>query len=158
MPETLPATVLGFLTDPVGVISGVAAVIFLVSMWRTRHTSEGIKKSSHLPWTVSLSSFPPEALSSPAETLGDFVVPGKIASLSVKKAVFVIPSNAFAVGSKVYFHFDSSHISGHYFCGQVSKVRQDQLSDQFRVTLNVLDKPFTLSRSLLKKLMLPIAS
>lgn len=165
MPDSLPATVIGFLTDPVGVIAVIAAFVFIVSMWRTRHSSEVIKKSSHLPWTVSLSSFPPEpAVSSGAasgaspEAYGEFVVAGKIASLSVKKAVFVIPTNAFAVGHKVYFHFDSSHFSGQYFAGHVSKVRQDQVSDQFRVTLNVLDKPFTLSRSMLKKLMLPIAS
>lgn len=171
MPDSLPATVIGFLTDPVGVIAVIAAVVFIVSMWRTRHSSEVIKKSSHLPWTVSLSSFPPEsavgsgaasgaAAPPPGQSKahGEFVVAGKIASLSVKKAVFVIPTNAFAVGNKVYFHFDSSHFSGQYFAGHVSKVRQDQVSDQFRVTLNVLDKPFTLSRSMLKKLMLPIAS
>lgn len=153
MPDSLPATVIGFVTDPVVVIAVVAAVIFAVSMWRTRHSGDSVKKSSHLPWTVSLSSFPPDGA---GPGVGD--VSGKIASLSVKKAVFIVPANAFAVGSKVYFHFDSSHFSGQYFCGHVSKVRQDQLTDQFRVTLNVLDKPFTLSRSMLKKLMLPIAS
>lgn len=171
LPDSLPSNVIGFFSDitPLGVLAAVIAIIFLVSLWRSRRQGESYTTSSHLPWTVSLSSFPPEPTPIPhtkdgkssvtAASFGnDFNVPGKIASLSTKKAVFVIPQDAFPVGSKVYFQFDSSHFAGQYFCGHVTKVRQDQITDAFRVSLVVLDKPSSLSRAVLKKLMLPIAS
>lgn len=170
-----------------GLLIVLACTILLLSLWRSRQKARGRKKNSHLPWTVALSSLPPQSSSNQSSSrqgsanqgngnqaakesqqapnqstrLFDNFDPettGQIASLSTKKAVFIVDEAPFAVGSRVYFNFDSSHLSGQFFCGQVSKIRQDRVTDQYRLTLNILDKPFSLSRSKLKKLMLPIAS
>lgn len=163
MPDSL-SSVIGFFSglSPYGGLAIVISVVFIISLWRSRHKTEARTTSSQLPWTVSLSSFPPEDRSSSSQAAlqaqQDFSVKGQIASLSTKKAVFITPTNTFPVGHKVYFSFESAHFSGQYFCGQVNKVKQDPVSDEFRLTLAVLDKPFSLSRAMLKKLMLPIAS
>lgn len=180
MPDSFSA-VIGFLSGlpPYAALACVIAVALAISLWRSRHNagmgSEARRTSSYLPLSVSLSSFPPEDRSPGAAGLGRTGggwtgdggfgeggfgegVSGQIASLSTKKAVFIIPTNPFAVGHKVYFSFASSHFSGQYFSGHISKVRHDQVTDEYRLTIAVLDKPFSLSRAMLKKLMLPIAS
>lgn len=129
------------------------AILYVMAISLRRDKTMRPRRNSHLPWTVALSSLPPD----PKARL-DVMVTGSIASLSTKKAVFVVDNAPFAVGSKVYFSFDSSHFLGHTFCGQISRLRKDQRSDQYRLTLNILDKPVSLSRAMLKKLMLPIAS